>query len=777
MDVNQTPFVLWDAAEDFTAPGAPVRWNEEQKGLLLTQAQPLRVTDLGPAAGLNAWQNADPLLMDSHEQYAQPDGDRIRYWSGRESEFLQDGNLQDVVAPVGTYTDLDVNQSGWLAGAFTNDLNAHGVTLFHLGTRQVTHTRVPHRPRRITLDEHKGENVVWVLSRDHLMRVSGRALPQPYHPDAARFEPMVANPQAPGVDWVEALPSGGWQGLEITSSDTQVFVLAVDNQNEQALLIRPNNGSRQFGLRVLPLAANEAGEVLPFAVDLHWLGRNRLALMSGWTRQEPDCQVIEVLSKNAVWSWRAVHERYPMHNVQNLRFVRSADRRARYPAAHPEPQDPQRIPPARPRLLLGLSRPEYPLQEDIVFEHPLDGRARQVVWHRLFLEACLPSGCRVALYAHGSDDENEVPAALAEMVRQPTLTAYEPAVDGFAQYETLLQVPNRTVSRLCGRYLRIGLRVATSGRSSPVIRRLRAYCPRFSYQEAYLPEHMRQHATAQDGQPNGADVRERILAAFEGMLTPIEHRVSQAERLLDPDVTDPGHLHWIAQALGYDLPAEWPPTRKRALLSCLGHIQRGRGTLSGLLRELEVLTNGEVSRGALVPIETYRLRRTLATALGVDLEDDDHPLTLGTAMSANSIVGGGLILTADDARELMALAAPDLLEDSDRERVRLFFERFSHQLTILVHSSSRVSITQLEALLPRILPAHTAWHLAQTDKPFVLGLAPLLGYHSFLENELRFAGVRLGHTYLGREHTISNHHALSPQDVHAMQRPTEGPSP
>lgn len=776
MDVNRTPFVLWDRGVDFAAPGRAVAWDEGRGGLVLVQTQQVRVTDIGAADGLAAWENARPLLMDGHGQFARPDGDRIRYWSGRQAEHLRDGALNEVTAPAGEYVDLDVDGRGRLVAAFTNGANAHGVTLFDLGTRQVRHARIGHAPRRIAVDRDGEGSVAWVVCRDHLVRVAGEPLPQPYHPDPGRFEPMITNPGAWNVDWEADLPAGGWESLAIACNAEHVFVLAVNGRAEQALLTRPNAASERLPWRVLPLAPNEAGEALPFAVDLHCLAGNCLALLSGWSRARPDCQAIAV-DLSAAPGWRAVNERYPMHQVQDLRFVRSADRRARYQAAHRNPQDPDLIPPARPRLLLGLARPEYPRSTQLVFSGWLDGLARHAVWHRLFLSACLPRGCRLEVSALASDTKwDQVPGegrgpVLTDLIRQPDPVAYgEADAEGFAEYETLLQTGRQTVTRLQGRYLRVGVRIVSDGRASPVIRRLRAYFPRFSYQEAYLPEHMRQHAAPEPGDPNGADVRERVLAAFEGMLTPLEQTVSDTERLLDPSVTDPPHLHWLAETLGYDLPEDWPAHRKRHLLNLLGKIQRHRGTLGGLLLELDVLSDGDVSRGALVPLENFRLRRTFATALGVDLEDDDHPLTLGTALSANSIVGDGLLLGADDARELLAMAAPDLVELADRERVRRFFERFSHQVTILMHTSSSISRAALEAVLARIVPAHTVWHIVETDKPFVLGLAPLLGFHTFIERELRFAGVRLGDSHLGREHVIVNARTLSPQDVHARHR-------
>jgi len=50
-----------------------------------------------------------------------------------------------------------------------------------------------------------------------------------------------------------------------------------------------------------------------------------------------------------------------------------------------------------------------------------------------------------------------------------------------------------------------------------------------------------------------------------------------------------------------------------------------------------------------------------------------------------------------------------------------------------------------------------------------LGLAPLLGIHTFIEDRPGFAPATLGRSDLGGAAVVANVPALSPQDVHAEQ--------
>ena len=71
-----------------------------------------------------------------------------------------------------------------------------------------------------------------------------------------------------------------------------------------------------------------------------------------------------------------------------------------------------------------------------------------------------------------------------------------------------------------GRYLQLELTIQGNGRSTPAIRALRAWYPRFSYLEQYMPTIYRED-------PLSAFFLERWLANFEGLYTNLEDKIEQ----------------------------------------------------------------------------------------------------------------------------------------------------------------------------------------------------------------------------------------------------------
>ena len=429
------------------------------------------------------------------------------------------------------------------------------------------------------------------------------------------------------------------------------------------------------------------------------------------------------------------------------------------------------------RRLWPLPQVRYPASAEAVLAPPLDSGTPGNQWHMISIDGCLPIGTRLSLEARAYDGDlpegrwhRQPPPAWSPLASELPFHAgrFEPIAEREGLFQILLQRDDGPVRQMKGRRLQLRLRFEGDGRHSPAIAQMRVYLPRASWQESYLPAHFRQQAPVEDiaSEANGADLRERLLASFEAVLTPIEDRVALAEAWLSPKAAPDDHLDRLAGLIGASLPEDWPVERKRRWLQVLSEIQRSKGTMKGLCLALDIATDGAVARGLVVPVENYRLRRTMATLLGLDLDDRDHPLTLGSGQSGNSIIGPSLILSDETARDFVALFAPELAgRTGDAEAVEAFFDRYAHRLSVVVHEGARPLIGTIERMLEEQVPAGVQWTIIETDRPFVLGLSPLLGIDTLLETSPAWRAVVLDDTTLGREGILRSPAALAPEFI------------
>jgi phage tail-like protein len=688
-----------------------------------------------------------------------------------------------VQAPAGVFTDLSLGGDGRLAACYGDGADHHGVLVFHLRRRWRTSCDLAEAPIRAVIDE---EDRVWVVTATELVLCEGEPLPHPYEPRGERFEPENGNPSPLRVRWRQPLPEA-MSPLALCVDDRWVYVLVHDAADAQHILARPRTGVAQRPFKPYRLNAD-----IPFVVDLAVASPGRLAGLSpretgdsGFVRR--DCPVLGLRWHGQAQTGEAglIRERYPMLSQEQPRFVSSLDGVLRYQGAA-DPGFPGFSP--RPRELHRLLRPSYPKAAQVSLRRVLDAGRPDTVWHRLYLEGSIPPGCELVVFAKAFNLPEQ--RGRAPYVRQPRplwnpLPSELPYFQGLVEsrpgtsglFEVLLQRESGNVRRLTGRYLQLRLRMSGDGRRTPAVHAIRIYHPRFSYQEHYLPEHFRQEEALRPesgGAPtpaNGADVRERLLANLEGLLTPIEGRIAAAEVLLHPAAAPEEHLGWVGEVLGTRVPGHWSAARRRRLIASGGALQRRRGTLAGVRLALDIATDGMVARGEIVLVENFRLRRTMATILGLDMDDRDHPLTLGTGMSGNSIVGDALILSESDARTFLALLAPELADGEDQAIVEAFFDRYSHQVSVLLHGRARREGALVDEVLAEQMPAHVQWRVLETDHPFVLGLAPLLEVDTYLEVRPPPRRVTLGDTYLSKEGLLQNPTALSPRDVNATRHP------
>jgi phage tail-like protein len=231
-------------------------------------------------------------------------------------------------------------------------------------------------------------------------------------------------------------------------------------------------------------------------------------------------------------------------------------------------------------------RPRYPERATLV-TRVFDGREPQCHWHRLLLDAVIPPDCSVQMLTRATDDAHEIgdpnigaawnppePALYRRRNGSEIAYAEPPTRNHEGTWELLFQ-------DLRGRYAQLQLIITGDQRSTPRLRALRVYYPRFSYLTHYLPAAYREDASS-------AAFLDRFLANFEGTLTAIEDRIAAAQVLFDPQSAPRDALPWLADWLGVALDPAWTEDRRRLFIRRAMDFFQWRGTAAGLTMALRV---------------------------------------------------------------------------------------------------------------------------------------------------------------------------------------------
>ena len=311
------------------------------------------------------------------------------------------------------------------------------------------------------------------------------------------------------------------------------------------------------------------------------------------------------------------------------------------------------------------ARALYPREQALVGEgtvetFALDSGIFACVWHRLFLDLCLPPDCTVTVEAKTADDlppfevrrGRRLPADLVPSggspvvlpaiddpwlplgslvpdetdgwvrlgiadarparadIPLPAIDLERPSEDPLAPLRGpqaappgLMETRELLIVAPPGRYLWLRIRLGGTSRRGPALFALRASLPRPSLLD-YLPAYWR-------ADPQGGDATERALALFEGWTTELDGRIDVLGRLCDPRLAPSEALEWLASFLALALDDRVREGVCRQLLSEIATLYRARGTVPGLTRLLSILAEAQVQI-----VEGFRLRRPTAAFVG-----------------------------------------------------------------------------------------------------------------------------------------------------------------
>lgn len=85
-----------------------------------------------------------------------------------------------------------------------------------------------------------------------------------------------------------------------------------------------------------------------------------------------------------------------------------------------------------------------------------------------------------------------------------------------------------------------------------------------------------------------------LTAGLDPLLAPVFLTLDCLHAYLDPTLTPPDFLPWLASWLGVELDETMPEDRQRALVAAAGRLHHRHGTAAGLTEYLELLTGATV---------------------------------------------------------------------------------------------------------------------------------------------------------------------------------------
>jgi phage tail-like protein len=241
--------------------------------------------------------------------------------------------------------------------------------------------------------------------------------------------------------------------------------------------------------------------------------------------------------------------------------------------------------------LRAQSRPRFIEQAMLTTEH-FDGVEPDCVWHRLLIDACIPPETKVEIWSRAANELFELELTAWQREPRPYLRG-----DGselpFMPRRRLLDEKgqSRTADRdgtwellfqqTRGRFLQLQIQLTGNERTTPRLRAVRAYFPRFSYLDHYLPAIYREDEQS-------ASFLDRFLANFEGMYTSLEDKIAAVQALFDVRSAPAETLAWLAQWLGIVFEPAWDEATQRMLIRNAMKFFQYRGTIHGLKMALHL---------------------------------------------------------------------------------------------------------------------------------------------------------------------------------------------
>lgn len=258
--------------------------------------------------------------------------------------------------------------------------------------------------------------------------------------------------------------------------------------------------------------------------------------------------------------------------------------------------------------LVMQKRPRY-VEQAVLLTFVMDGKQPDCVWDRLMLDAGIPAETQVQVFSRAGNDAQLLKSQAWMQEPAPymrdngTELPWTQDTPCNATWELLFQ-------NAVGQYLQLKLVLSGNRQLTPRLHALRAWYPRFSYLNHYLP------AVYRDDDQSASFV-DRLLCNFEGFYTSIEDRIASVQALFDPTSVPSEALDWLASWFGVALDPSWSEDKRRLFISNAAAFFEARGTTPGIMMALRlaledcadqsIFSNPISQRGARL-VENYQRR-------------------------------------------------------------------------------------------------------------------------------------------------------------------------
>ena len=210
---------------------------------------------------------------------------------------------------------------------------------------------------------------------------------------------------------------------------------------------------------------------------------------------------------------------------------------------------------------------------------PIDSGIARCRWHRVRIDADLPSGTSLEVKVAASEAPD--PPDQGDPGREGEWSQFPAGLPHPQDWQRAPGVVDVLVRQPPGRYLFLCLRLLGDGRATPVVRRVRLDFPRVTSLEL-LPSVYRED-------PRAEDFTERFLSLFDASIEDLDGLIDRFPALLDGAGVDERVLPWLGSFLDVAFEASWPVERRRAILQAVPRLYRLRGTAEGLAQAVELV--------------------------------------------------------------------------------------------------------------------------------------------------------------------------------------------